>query len=720
MDQSEQIKGIIERFIYQSPEGDGFSVFVLRCQGQSITATGSVAALHEGQDVVLEGSWKYHTKFGKQFEVKKYSGSKPTSLSGLEKYLASGLIKGIGKTYAARMVKHFGTDVLDIIENNPHRLNEVSGIGQKRVETIAAAWKEQKEISSIMIFLQDRNISPAHAVKIYKKYGQNSLAVLHENPYRIADEVWGIGFKTADAIALKMGFTIHSLPRLSAGIAYALSSAANQGHLYTELEKLREQTITLLGLQLEDSHLLKPAFHDLYNKEKIKLITKDTVHYVGLMSHYYSELGLAKRLCTLFKQPSKLTFDIEALYALLRKPSDRQLNDLQQMGVLTALQNKITIITGGPGTGKTTLLKTLLNILDAEKVSYKVAAPTGRAAKRITEGTGKYASTIHRLLEFDVSTMKFVHNEDNALKLDYLIIDESSMIDIFLAHALIKAVPLNAHVVLIGDQDQLPSVGPGNFLKDLLASGVFPIIGLTEIFRQAQDSMIVINAHKINKGEFPVAPQPDSRKDYIYIKEQDPEQIITHLKRLLFIELKKHAISLHDAQILVPMNRGAVGTIALNHHMQLLLNPGEKPSVTRMGTVYKEGDKVMQIRNNYDKHVFNGDIGYIESIDTEEQVVMVQFSDALVDYELNELDELVLAYAITIHKSQGSEYAAVIVPIFMQHFTLLQRNLIYTAVTRAKKLCCIIGEPRALAMAIKNNKTTERMTLLTDFLRENL
>jgi len=722
MDQNEQIKGVIERFVYQSPDGNGFSVFILRCQGQSITATGNVTALHEGQDVVVEGIWNYHAKFGKQFEVKKYVGSLPTSLSGLEKYLGSGLIKGVGKTYATRLVKHFGNEVLAIIENAPHRLIEVSGIGQKRVDAIASAWKDQKEVSTIMIFLQDRDISPAYAIKIYKKYGHNSIAVLHENPYRLADEIWGIGFKIADAIALKMGFAPHCLPRLSAGICYALSAASNQGHLYTELTKLREQTLVLLGLQPDDNLLLKPAFHDLYNKEKIKLIMKYELHYVGLMSHYYSEVGLSKRLKTIFTQPSRLSFDIEKIYDTLRTPknNNKALNEKQQMGILTALQNKVTIITGGPGTGKTTLLKTLLEILDSEKVQYKVAAPTGRAAKRINEGTGKYASTIHRLLEFDVSTMKFVHNEDNALKLDYLIVDESSMIDIFLAHALVKAVPMNAHIIFIGDHDQLPSVGPGNFLKDMLASEAFPIIALTEIFRQAQDSLIVINAHKINKGEFPSPFLPDARKDFIYIKEQDPETIITHLKKLLFIELKKHHIAIHDAQILVPMNRGAVGTIALNHHLQLLLNPGEKPSLTRMGTAYKEGDKVMQIRNNYDKNVFNGDIGYIETVDVEEGMLIINFSGTSVEYEANELDEVVLAYATTIHKSQGSEYSAVIIPIFMQHFTLLQRNLIYTAVTRAKKLCCIVGEPRALAMAIKNNKTTQRVTLLADFLRETI
>lgn len=721
MDQREKLKGTIERFVFQAVE-TGFSVFVVQCKGQSITATGTIAGVHAGQEVELEGSWNFHAKFGKQFEVARCSACLPTTTVGLKKYLASGLIKGIGKVYAHRIVDRFGADTLDIIEKSPHRLSEVGGIGEKRISTISQAWKDQKEIANIMVFLQERDISTAYAVKIYKKYGQESIAVVHENPYRLADEIWGIGFKTADGIAKKLGFASTCLQRLAAGITFALTSASSQGHLYVELEALREQTLKLLELPAEEASLLKAAFHDLYNREKIKLIMKEGKHYLGLMSHYNSEVGLAKRLIALKNHPSSLSFDLATIYADMRSPQGKELhlNEKQQLGVMAALQNKITIITGGPGTGKTTLLKKLLSVLDQHQMSYKVAAPTGRAAKRITEGTGRYASTIHRLLEFDVSTMRFTHNETNALKLQYLIVDETSMIDVFLAHALVKALPLNAHLVIIGDHDQLPSVGPGNILKDMITSGTFATIHLSEIFRQAQDSLIVVNAHRVNRGEFPTAALPNARKDFLYLKEESPETIVAHLKRCLFIELKKHHIALRDAQVLVPMNRGAVGTQTLNHHLQGLLNPEPRPSVTRMGTVFKEGDKVMQIRNNYDKNVFNGDLGYIESIDTEEQMVIINFSDTQVEYEMNELDEIVLAYATTIHKSQGSEYAAVIIPIFMQHFTLLQRNLIYTAITRAKKLCIIVGQPRALAMAIKNDKIIQRVTLLADFLKETL
>jgi exodeoxyribonuclease V alpha subunit len=719
MNQPEKIKGTVERFIFQSPE-NGFSVIIVRLRDQQITATGNLSAVHAGQEVELEGSWNFHAKFGKQFVISSYKSCLPTTTSGLKKYLGSGLIKGIGKTYADRLVNAFGSEILNIIEHTPHRMAEVEGIGEKRINTITQAWKDQKEIANIMIFLQDKGISPAYAVKIYKKYGQESIAVLHENPYRLADEIWGIGFKTADAIAQKMGFAPTCLQRLASGILYALTSASNQGHLYVELENLREQTLTLLELAPDDKALLKNALHDLYNREKIKLIVKQEKNFIGPVTHYYSEVNLAKRLLEINYFPSTMRVDIEKIYTNLRAPEAEEinLNEKQQMGVLAALQNKVTIITGGPGTGKTTLLKKLLSILDREKISYKVAAPTGRAAKRITEGTGRYASTIHRLLEFDASTMRFVHNESNALKLDYLIVDEASMIDIFLALALIKATPLNAHILIIGDHDQLPSVGPGNFLKDCIMSDKFATIHLTEIFRQAQDSLIVVNAHRVNKGEFPTPFLPHAKKDFIYIKESNPENIVSHIKKLLFIELKKHNLNPTQAQILVPMNRGAVGTHALNHHIQEMLNPEKKPSINRMGVTYKEGDRIMQIRNNYDKHVFNGDLGIIETIDPEEQQIFVNFSDHMVEYEFSELDELVLAYATTIHKSQGSEYPAVIIPIFMQHFTLLQRNLIYTAITRAKKLCIIVGDSRALGMAIKNNKIIQRLTFLADFLKE--
>lgn len=716
----EKLTGTVERFLFQSPD-NGFAVFVIATRQASVTAKGYVPNVQKGQEVELEGSWVFHKKFGKQFHAEKCISRLPKSLIGLKKYLGSGLIKGIGKVYAEKIVDYFGAEVLDIIDKQPERLREVGGIGEKRLEVIIDAWKDQREIANIMVFLQEKNVSPAYAAKIYKKYGQNSIAVLNENPYRIADEIWGIGFKMADTIAQNLGFAHDSPQRLAAGIIFALTTATSQGHLYVELENLREKTIELLDLTANEKPLLKNAFHNLHNKEKIKLISKNK-HYIGLTKHYYSELGVAKRLAELIRQPSPLKFNIDTIYDTLRNPDPQEipLNEKQQKGVLAALQNKVTIITGGPGTGKTTLIKKLLNTLDSKGVQYKLAAPTGRAAKRIMEGTGRYAATIHRLLEFDVSTMSFVHNENNALKLDILIIDEASMIDIFLAYSIVRALPLNAHLILIGDTDQLPSVGPGNLLKDLIASNTIASVQLTEIFRQAQDSLIIVNAHKVNHGEFPVSFLPEARRDFKFIKDANPENIETHIKRALFIEAPKMGINPAETQILVPMNRGAAGTQNLNYILQQLLNPSLKPSLMRAGVTYKEGDKVMQIRNNYDKKVFNGDIGIIESINQQEKELKVLFGEKIIDYSANEMDELVLAYATTIHKSQGSEYPAIIVPIFMQHFTLLQRNLLYTAITRAKKLCILVGEPRAIAMAIKNNNITKRVTFLQDFISQEL
>jgi len=720
MSNEEFIAGTVERFLFHNNE-NGFAVFILTSGTSSLMAKGIVPSLTIGQEVQLKGVWEFHAKFGKQFAITECVNVVPTSITGLKKYLGSGLIKGIGKVYAEKLVDYFGAEILTVIDTTPERLTKVPGIGAKRVETIIAAWKEQKGIADVMIFLQEKDISPAYAAKIYKKYQHESKTVLLENPYRLAEEIWGIGFKMADKIALNVGFKTDSPQRISAGVLFALSTAASSGHLYMELNELKEKALELLELTPDHKHLLKAALHELYTRNKITLITHNEVHYIGLHYHEYVEKSLANYIQKLTAYPSPHIFNIDQLYQSLRAPQEGEiaLNEHQQKGVLACLQNKITIITGGPGTGKTTLIKKLLSLLESQKIEYKLASPTGRAAQRMMESTGRYAMTLHRLLEFDVSSMKFVHNENNALATQFLIVDEASMIDIFLAHALIKAIPLPAHLVLIGDIDQLPSVGAGNFLQDCIASGIVTTIRLTEIFRQAQDSLIVVNAHRVNRGEFPTTFLPDARRDFIFIKEESPENIATHFKRILYAELPKHYITIEDAQILVPMNRGGAGAHTFNHIMQGLVNPEPKDHVAYAGTTYKLGDKVMQIRNNYDKNVFNGDIGTLETIDSVEKTLTVTFGSRTIEYEFDELSELILAYAVTIHKSQGSEYSAVIIPIFMHHFTLLQRNLIYTAITRAKKLCVIIGQPRALAMAIKNSKSVKRVTFLEKFLLEN-
>lgn len=723
MDEKQELSGVIERFLFQSTD-NGFGVFIVKTKSQSITVRGYVPAIHPGEQVHLEGSWTTHPKFGRQFEATKCTATLPTSVQGIQKYLSSGLIKGIGPTYAEKLVNHFGSHVLEIIDTKPERLSEVDGIGAKRIEKIVTAWHDQKEISTVMIFLQEHGVSPTYAAKIYKTYGQQAIALVKENPYRLADDIWGIGFKVADGIAQHLGFSHDSIKRIKAGIIFVINNAISQGHLYVEIDQLKQTVVSLLELDQTDliAQRLKHALHDLHETQKIKLVSHNNLHYITLSQFYFTEKSLANRILELSSTSSPHTFDIDRIYTSLRNNTDEiALNEDQQRGIMAALQHKITVITGGPGTGKTTLIKKLLSILDEHLISYKLAAPTGRAAKRIMEGTKRHAMTIHRLLEFDFSSRSFSHNEQHALKLDFLIIDEASMIDIFLAHAIIKALPSHAHVIFIGDIHQLPAVGAGNFLGDLIASNKIACVELQHIFRQAQDSMIVVNAHRVHKGEFPTSKIEGAKRDFLFIKEDNPENISQHLEHIFKKGLAMCRIHKDDAIVLVPMNKGTVGTQTINHTLQSMLNTNQHAAkVSTAFTTFKVGDRVMQIRNNYDKHVFNGDMGSIEQINQEDRMISVAYPDRTIEYEYNELDELVLAYAISIHKSQGSEFQAVIIPIFMQHFTLLQRNLLYTAITRAKKMCILIGQTKAIAMAIKNNKDINRITFLKEYLTSDL
>jgi exodeoxyribonuclease V alpha subunit len=723
--ETEILHGIIDRVVYQNKE-NGFAVFILQVNAtMSATVKGCLPTITPGEQIVVRGVWNMHQKFGKQFDAQSCEKQAPTSIMGLRKYLGSGLIKGIGPVYGDKLVDAFGEKVLEVIDKNPERLLSVPGIGAKRVEKIIVAWKDQKEISNIMVFLQNKGISSTYAVKIYKQYQSQAIAIIEENPYRLAQDIWGIGFKTADQIAQKSGIAPDCKRRITAAIMHVIQLTSQDGNLYIPLEELKKQMAALLELELENiAHTTKNSLHDLYNADKIKLLTYNEIHFITLPSFYFSEKGIAYKLEKMSTMPPHHTFDLERIQAMLREAANNSriaLNEQQQSGVLACLEHKSTIITGGPGTGKTTLIKSLLTILDTHRVKYCLAAPTGRAAKRITEGTGRPASTIHRLLDFDVSTMSFRYNESNPLKIDFLIIDEASMIDLFLANALIKALPMHAHFVLIGDIDQLPSVGAGNFLHDMIASKKITTISLKHIFRQAQDSLIVINAHRINNGEFPTTEHENSRKDFIFIKEDNPENIPQHLETIYGKVLRHYGIRADDAIVLTPMHRGVAGTQKLNHDLQQILNKNnDGPVINYAGAQFKAGDRVMQLRNNYDKNVFNGDIGIIEHINGEDTIMQVRFLDILVDYESSDFNELVHAYAISIHKSQGSEFSAVIIPIFMQHFMMLQRNLLYTAVTRAKKLCIIIGQSRALAMGIKNNKSVERITFLQQFLTTDL
>ncbi|MFC1845681.1 ATP-dependent RecD-like DNA helicase [Candidatus Dependentiae bacterium] len=725
----EELTGIVDRFLFQNEE-NGYAVLILQLRNkQMVTVRGNLPGVNAGQQISLQGAWVVHPKFGKQFEANKCTACLPTTILGLRKYLGSGLIKGIGPTYAEKLVNHFGLNVLDIIEHQPEKLRLVDGIGPKRAQTITAAWKDQKEIANIMIFLQDKGISTTFATKIYKTYGQNAVGVINENPYRLADDIWGIGFKKADAVAQQLGFEHNSLKRITSGILFAIAQELGFGNVYVQVEALKDKTVELLELDRQETeHKIKMALHNLYDAGKIKLISPEgdqgQQHFVSLPQHYHSEKGVADNIKKLISRDMVHQIDLDNVYAKLHAGEFShgiELNEEQQEGIMSCLQNKVSVITGGPGTGKTTIIKTLLTILEKQHLRYKLAAPTGRAAKRMFEGTGRNAQTIHRLLEFDFNTLSFTHNEQNALQLDFLIIDEASMIDIFLAHALIKAVPLDAHVVFIGDIHQLPSVGPGNFLKDLIASEKVASTRLLNIFRQAKSSLIIVNAHRINNGEFPVSYLPEADRDYFFIKEDDPQQVPHHLEAIYRTGLAKAGIPSSESVVLVPMHRGTVGTQKMNHDLQNILNPGSSDKqISFMGVNYKISDRVMQLRNDYDKHVFNGDMGTVVDIDTEDQLLLIRYGDKVVEYERSELNELTLAYAISIHKSQGSEYDAAIVLLFTQHFTLLQRNLIYTAITRAKKLCIFIGQPKAIAMGINNNKSLVRTTFLKNYLTSDL
>jgi len=725
MNQQDELTGTVDRFLFQNSD-NGFSVVVLQVSSTTTAIVrGYLPNIHAGSQIQVKGAWTTHPKFGKQFEAESFSTDLPNTIFGLKKYLGSGLIKGIGPKYAEKLVDRFGLDTLKIIDKNPEMLGRVPGLGQKRIDQIIKAWDTQKEIAHVMVFLQEKGVSTAYATKIYKKYGQQSIVLVKENPYRLADEIWGIGFKIADTIAQNLGYDKESVKRLKAGTVFAITAEIGNGHLYVELQNIKDKTKALLELRDDPAidEKLKTALTDLYHDEKIKLITYNTQHLVTLTQYYFSEKGVAIKIRSLIERPSPHQFDLDTLYKTLsiHHEGEINLNDEQQRGILACLQNKVTVITGGPGTGKTTLVKKLLSLLDAQGLQYSLAAPTGRAAKRMFEGTGRNALTLHRLLEFNFETRSFTRNEQNALKLDFLIVDEASMIDIFLAHALLKALPLDAHLLLIGDVDQLPSVGAGNFLNDVIESEKAISIRLKHIFRQAQDSLIIINAHRINNGEFPTSFLPEAKRDFVYIKEDLPEQVAAHLESIYTTKLHRFGIKPEDSIVLVPMNRGLVGTQTLNQTLQNILNPtNDAKQINRGDSIFKVGDRVMQIRNNYDKIVFNGDIGVIATIDTEDRTLTALFGQREVEYDSNDLEELVLAYAVTIHKSQGSEYAAVIVPLFMQHFMLLQRNLIYTAITRAKKLCIFIGQPRAIAMGIKNNKSVVRTTLLKQFLTSDL
>ncbi|RLB10615.1 MAG: ATP-dependent RecD-like DNA helicase [Deltaproteobacteria bacterium] len=712
---TERLKGQIERITFFSEE-DGYTIVKIKVAGkrEPITAVGHFMSPNPGEIIEMTGKWVRHPKYGDQFKITSYKTAIPATVYGIERYLGSGLIKGIGPIMARRIVKKFGKETLNIIEEDIEKLKEVEGIGEKRICMIKKAWEEQREIRDLMIFLQEHGISPSYAPKIYRKYRENSIQVIKENPYRLAMDIYGIGFITADRIAEKLGFPKDSELRATAGIIYVLQQIADEGHVYCPYEELLERCKKILDVSQD---IIENALRKLQADERI---VKDE-EAVYLAQFYVCETGVAKRLIRLMEMPKSIRrINTEKAIEWVQKKLGIRLAEMQKEAIRAVSENKVVIITGGPGTGKTTVINAIIKIFSQIGAKILLAAPTGRASKRMTETSGHEAKTIHRLLEYSPERGEFKKNERSPLKCDILIIDEASMIDIVLMYHLIKAVPLNATVVIVGDVNQLPSVGPGSVLKDMISSGIFPVVKLNEIFRQARESLIVINAHRINAGQFPIFKSERRNADFYFIEEEDPEKGLSIIINLVKDRIpKKFGFDPYeDIQVITPMNKGIIGAENLNEKLQKALNPFSF-GITKGTKKFKVKDKVMQLRNNYEKGVFNGDIGRIVKIDQENQEVFIAFDTGIVAYDYSELDEISLAYAISVHKSQGSEYPAVVIPIFIQHYVLLQRNLIYTAITRGKKLVVIVGTKKAFLIGIKNNKIQRRYTKLNKRLSES-
>jgi exodeoxyribonuclease V alpha subunit len=707
----EEIFGYIESIVFAESE-KGFTVARLKepKKTELTTLIGCMPSVQPGETVLCKGVWKHHPQHGRQFEVSHIDFHAPSDLIGIQKYLESGMIKGIGSAYAERIVKQFGLETLDIIDQTPDRLFEVPGIGPKRVQKILSCWQQQRAIREVMIFLRSHGVSPSFAQKIFKAYGEKSIEKVKENPYALAKEIFGIGFKTADQVAQKLGFPVHSSLRIDAGIEHVLWELTNEGHVCFPEKELIPQAREMLGANLDQITL---RMEELVRSGQ--LIRENEKIWVKPL--YLSELGIAREINRISSSLAFLrSVDQEKALQWVQNQLKLKLALEQKIAVAHGVAKKFLLITGGPGTGKSTITKAILAI--TEKLTSKIilAAPTGRAAKRMSEITGKKAFTIHSLLEMDFQAGGFKHNRDHPLDCDLIIIDETSMVDTSLMHHLLKAIPSHSRVILIGDIDQLPSVGPGNVLKDLILSKRLLVCELKQIFRQAAGSDIVMNAHLVNQGLFPNL-KGGPKRDFFFLSSDTPESIADTIVMLVKQRLP-HKYRFHrfdDIQVLSPMKRGVIGTEHLNLLLQKELNP-RPSSFQRMGRSFQLGDKVMQIRNNYQKQVYNGDVGKIMQIDESEEVVSVLFEDRTVVYDFSEVDELVLAYAVSIHKYQGSECPCIIIPIHMSHFKLLFRNLLYTGITRGKNLVILVGSKKALAIAIKNNDSTQRHTGLVSAL----
>jgi exodeoxyribonuclease V alpha subunit len=713
----EVLAGIVERVTFHSTE-TGFCVLRVKARGHRdlTTIVGHAATISAGEWITASGDWVNDRTHGQQFKARFMRTSAPSSIDGIEKYLSSGMIRGIGPTYARKMVKAFGEKVFDIIEAEPDRLREVDGIGPVRARRITAAWAEQKIVREIMVFLHSHGVGTARAVRIYKTYGADAVQIMTENPYRLARDIRGIGFKTADAIALRLGIERTAMIRVRAGITYALTEATDDGHCGLPTEELVHLAIGLLEVPKE---LVVPALQLELADETVIADTVDGTACVFLRGLYRAEQVIADRLLRLAEGTLPWSaIDPDKALPWIERKTGLSLAESQIAAIRLALVSKVLVITGGPGVGKTTIVNAILRILAAKSVKLLLCAPTGRAAKRMTEATGFEAKTIHRLLEVDPKSGGFKRSAQYPLECDLLVVDETSMVDVLLMQALLRAVPDNAALLIVGDIDQLPSVGPGQVLADAIASGAVPVVRLTEIFRQAAQSRIITSAHRINQGAVPDLGRPEGDSDFYFVPADDPDIAVTRI-----IELVKTRIPqrfgldpIRDIQVLCPMNRGGVGARSLNIELQAALNPAGERKVERFGWTFAPGDKVMQIENDYDKEVYNGDIGYVDDVDPDAGDLIARFDGRSVTYGFGELDTLVPAYSATIHKSQGSEYPAVIIPVMTQHYTMLQRNLLYTGVTRGKRLVVLVGQRKAVAIAVRNVSGRRRWSKLKEWL----
>jgi exodeoxyribonuclease V alpha subunit len=721
-----QIEGTLDRIVFQSQEDDSFTVAKISLEnGEEVTVVGSLIGVPKGTPLLIDGSWVENKRFGRQFKIDHATVQSPQTLLGIERYLSSGIVPGIGEKMAKRIVECFGMHTFDVISSSPEDLTKVEGIGPSRAKKIKAAWKDQKEIQDVMVFLRGHGVSAAFAVRIYKRYGSEAIDIVKSNPYRLALDIWGIGFKSADAIAQNLGIAKDAGERIEAGLLHVLGQLSEDGHVHVPQEHAIDTASALLGV---DSDLIGPAIDRLLTSKLIireKLVPNGpclslaTLHgYECEAAEYFTELATT--------EGRGIEIDLEQFLTQYQKQHDISLAAQQREAIEAGIRDKCVVITGGPGVGKTTIIRALVQIYDAAGRDIALAAPTGRAAKRLAESTGKSALTLHRLLEFQPQSGGFERGLGNPIDADVVIVDEASMVDIALFKSLAGAIDRDANVIIVGDVDQLPSVGPGSVLADLISSGLPTVVKLTEIFRQAAQSKIVINAHRVNRGEMPeLAPPPGdspTRSDFYFIERDDPVSAKDTVIELISERIPKRFgfDPLLDIQVLTPMHRGELGTTSLNEALQERIGgAADGPELKRGTRSYRAGDKVMQVRNNYDKEVFNGDVGIVKFVDRSDGAMQVELLDGrLIRYERNDLDDLIHAFAISVHKSQGSEYRCVILPLVTQHYMMLQRNLLYTALTRGKELVVMVGASRAVNMAVRNQSSKERWTYLAERIQQ--